>query len=1209
MEDIQSWYEVPSIAHFCSLFRAAFSLVDFDIEELEEALLTDGAEDMGSSLIQDLIVRLLNGCMGTSDVTSSNYQMFLRRLFRQKFQDGKKNPFNSDVDFRFLPLRTKVEILHFLCDCRLEADDVMEVLKNLEADSLRVEPLGYDDNKAAYWYFYGTRLYKEENALVKEEEEVEKSKKKGKKKLGKEIAPVRGPWTVACFTEEDWSELCDSLSIATSKNEKNLYRTLKEDFLPEIPNLFAEKERQQRKRMSDAAPRRASTRIEKLKQQREEQDRIVAVAIQAELLHSETNADEDHDSKDDVVVTPPEAPPKSKSKKIDEDEWLMLRNKADRATRALLREISRDNVDLFSSFESTRSVPTRASSVDSSVLEKGTEKTEKNEVTVEKPAKKDTSLSEKNHNPEKTERSTSNKPPKTPKQESENKPIKKSERPEKNAAEKSDAKSNKNATFAGDTNNALAAKCNSKKGRQTNNSLSSVIDTAMNHVENGGVKYRRVVTALSATTDEAKIGMYKILEQIKNHPDAWPFLDPVDEDFAPDYYTKISQPMDLEKMEQRVSTKYYQSVNEFVSDFDLIVDNCKKYNGPESEYSFMVESLADEFRVLSARYLNSVYEPDPIPSGSESDCSTASDESNHQKHKSGVPDARKRGGLMKLAQAFSGSGNRSNPKSTTTAANKVKLKTEDVWDTPSPDSSEPDSKNRKMNKPKEKVDKKKGKIKKPVAGGRNLEALNALAAATEQTLKDMKKWLDTPKFPEYSSGNSSSGEKVTAEEFETLSVSVEEEYRKQGRGKIESASPSKSPKKNKSMLHKKKGLLILASKGRLPVESKEEQDTLMKRKKKKLKKEKLMDSLFETPCDKVAKDTPPSPPPPPPADNGKSASNVAKEKEKPARKAFDRLQPGGKSKVSKVSRPDESKLSSVIAKIKESRSSALQKQTETIQKAQLSLGTVLLSEIGSNRTLEEKEPAEVEESAKQADQENPVVEPTEVAETKATEPVAEVKHSATPNLSAWFRAFGAPKNPIKRQISETHETRTQGVPPAKKGIGQHQEGNKDLPWYARVEKKDPPTGKLEPVSTQKEVMSEDSAAEESRHMMDPSSPADSLGSINSPASAESIRSPSTPGGGWGGQNNRYSAADNPAIRSPLTPETQSFSPSVPLHPIKVGFYQDMQKGASPIHVKSPSCHSNSSGTGPNSPNDHLAINRLLSSHKVDLVKCFIMEGR
>lgn len=80
-----------------------------------------------------------------------------------------------------------------------------------------------------------------------------------------------------------------------------------------------------RKRMSDAAPRRASTRIEKLKQQREEQDRIVAVAIQAELLHSETNADDGHESKDNPALTPPEAPLKPKSKKIDEDEWLVLK--------------------------------------------------------------------------------------------------------------------------------------------------------------------------------------------------------------------------------------------------------------------------------------------------------------------------------------------------------------------------------------------------------------------------------------------------------------------------------------------------------------------------------------------------------------------------------------------------------------------------------------------------------------------------------------------------------------------------------------------------------------------------------------------------------------------------------------------------------------------------------------------------------------------
>ncbi|XP_052064684.1 uncharacterized protein LOC127704607 isoform X2 [Mytilus californianus] len=180
MEALRSWWEVPSIAHFCSLFRAAFDLPDFDIEDLENCLYAF-CEDQESPFIIDLICRLLRGCYSRKDIESYNYEVYLKDIFKYRAATEEKqtNPFVNS-DFKSLDLRTKVEVLHQLCDYRLDAVDVMDQLKGLEGDNMRVSPLGSEDSGATYWYFYGNRLYKEDPEPVIEEEKPKKKKKKEK---------------------------------------------------------------------------------------------------------------------------------------------------------------------------------------------------------------------------------------------------------------------------------------------------------------------------------------------------------------------------------------------------------------------------------------------------------------------------------------------------------------------------------------------------------------------------------------------------------------------------------------------------------------------------------------------------------------------------------------------------------------------------------------------------------------------------------------------------------------------------------------------------------------------------------------------------------------------------------------------------------------------------------------------------------------------
>ncbi|XP_069769371.1 histone acetyltransferase KAT2B-like isoform X2 [Narcine bancroftii] len=86
-----------------------------------------------------------------------------------------------------------------------------------------------------------------------------------------------------------------------------------------------------------------------------------------------------------------------------------------------------------------------------------------------------------------------------------------------------------------------------------------------------------------------------ILQQVKSHQSAWPFMEPVKKTDAPGYYEVIRFPMDLKTMSERVKNRYYVTKKLFMADMQRIFTNCREYNPPESEYFKCANILEKNF--------------------------------------------------------------------------------------------------------------------------------------------------------------------------------------------------------------------------------------------------------------------------------------------------------------------------------------------------------------------------------------------------------------------------------------------------------------------------------------------------------------------------------------------------------------------------------------------------------------------------------------
>ena len=277
-------------------------MFEFDIQDLEEALLLNGSDqDDQEDLVLCLILKLLQGSLPLykKRINRNNYNTYLKQFLISKQEDAEEdkieytfeNPFEeNEREFAELNLKEKVLLLHHLCELRLDAPDISEKVKHLEGSSLRVDPLGVDSEGTTYWYFYGTRLYKENHSGKKKYKKHKKLKKKKRKKSRESTESIEsvlsseedleGSWSIACHSEEDWDQLVLKYKHSDRREDRKLFRLLKDCFLPEIREMYVEKKREEKRKMKDQLNRRSSSRVEVLKKHQEERDRLMALKVQ-----------------------------------------------------------------------------------------------------------------------------------------------------------------------------------------------------------------------------------------------------------------------------------------------------------------------------------------------------------------------------------------------------------------------------------------------------------------------------------------------------------------------------------------------------------------------------------------------------------------------------------------------------------------------------------------------------------------------------------------------------------------------------------------------------------------------------------------------------------------------------------------------------------------------------------------------------------------
>lgn len=98
------------------------------------------------------------------------------------------------------------------------------------------------------------------------------------------------------------------------------------------------------------------------------------------------------------------------------------------------------------------------------------------------------------------------------------------------------------------------------------------------------------------TSDTTYNELLCLFNELRNSSAAEPFLFPVSTNDIADYYDVIKEPMDFTTVEQKLEARQYAGFKDFVRDFNLMFDNCRKYHHESSPYARMAKRLEQLMR-------------------------------------------------------------------------------------------------------------------------------------------------------------------------------------------------------------------------------------------------------------------------------------------------------------------------------------------------------------------------------------------------------------------------------------------------------------------------------------------------------------------------------------------------------------------------------------------------------------------------------------